>query len=68
MEFHVSECATGWFGRDCLQNCQGHCKVGTTCDPKNGRCLGGCAPGWMNDMCTARMYWTLIVSTYLNHS
>lgn len=43
------ECDEGYYGNDCLQQCQ--CMNGATCDHVTGMCY--CTTGWTGAMCEA---------------
>ena len=43
-------CAGGTYGLECNEVC-GHCKFKTYCHNTNGTCLGGCEPGFLDDLC-----------------
>ncbi|XP_062603103.1 uncharacterized protein LOC134264851 [Saccostrea cucullata] len=43
-------CSSGFYGRDCLQNCSGHCYGNKTCDPVDGTCKI-CAEEYIGKKC-----------------
>ena len=45
------ECDAGTFGKDCKSNCSSNCNRGT-CERVNGKCFGGCKPGYMGNKCS----------------
>lgn len=52
----IIECNNGTYGENCTYQC-GQCLNSVTCDHVNGKCFGGCKPGWQKtDKCDKRMY------------
>lgn len=46
-----TECREGWYGVNCKQQCEGHCREGTICYHVTGQCDRGCDAGWTGYMC-----------------
>ena len=61
--FFSEKCTSGFYGHNCLDAC-GHCLGTSACDPVNGRCTNGCAPGWQQTAkCDiSRWYFTIDIS------
>lgn len=47
----MTECKEGWYGVNCKQQCERHCRDGATCNQVTGHCDRGCEAGWTGDMC-----------------
>lgn len=47
--FFLSVCPSGWYGRNCSQQCGQHCIP--SCDRFTGVCELGCKPGWKGQFC-----------------
>ncbi|XP_055885748.1 angiopoietin-1 receptor-like isoform X2 [Biomphalaria glabrata] len=45
----VSGCPEGLWGNNCQYRCDAGCKLG--CKQNDGKCLGGCKPGWTGKNC-----------------
>lgn len=45
----LAECPIGIYGLNCLKKC-GHC-VNNSCDPGDGKCLGGCEGWYVGYLC-----------------
>lgn len=45
------ECTDGWYGLNCTQKCDGHCRDDTACNHMTGMCEGGCDAGWTGNLC-----------------
>lgn len=39
------ECTDGWYGLNCTQKCDGHCRDDTACNHMTGMCEGECDAG-----------------------
>lgn len=50
------ECTERWFGVNCSQACDGHCRENMTCDHVSGECDRGCDAGWTGRMCGKGKY------------
>lgn len=46
-----SACRKGWYGVNCSQQCEGHCRDNNTCNHVTGQCDRGCDAGWTGMMC-----------------
>ena len=49
--FCFTECSSGVFGKDCVENCSMTCGDPGVCDKVTGHCNGSCLPGWEGDVC-----------------
>ena len=47
MYITISACPDGWYGQDCIHQC--NCVNGASCDRKTGRCI--CSNGWRGIRC-----------------
>lgn len=46
-----TKCGEGLYGKQCSQQCHGHCKDNVTCNHVTGQCDEGCTTGWKGAMC-----------------
>ena len=44
------ECDAGTFGKECKSYCSSNC-INGACNHVNGKCSGGCKPGYREDKC-----------------
>ncbi len=47
----IPDCVGGWFGKNCLEECSGHCAGSQHCDVVDGHCPNGCQDWWSGDKC-----------------
>lgn len=61
-EWTVVVCESGYYGKDCRQQCSINCNVTTHCNKVTGQCEGGCKPGWTGSTCNQSMnFWLLFL-------
>ena len=53
--FFSTACATGYFGKDCVENCSMTCGDPGVCDKVTGHC-NDCLAGWEGDTCQKGKY------------
>lgn len=61
--FFITECAFGFYGTDCKQNCPGYCRKNVTCNQFTGVCNEGCVTGWVGLYCNKSNF---VFDTVLN--
>lgn len=59
--FLISECQSGYFGKDCLGRCSVNCYDTSICDRFTGHCTRGCKQGWTGNMCDKRIFLNIIL-------
>ena len=60
-------CETGKFGQNCSETC-GKCFENKPCNHVNGTCAGGCAAGFMTELCNTSILYNLFIPfSYVCH-
>lgn len=44
-------CVSGYYGKNCNNQCSINCYMNRSCDRVTGECDGGCKPGWTGINC-----------------
>lgn len=66
-EWTVVVCKSGYYGKECKQQCSINCNVTTQCNKVTGQCEGGCKPGWTGNTCDHSMnIWLLYLKRRRN--
>lgn len=51
----ISECPSGFYGKNCNQQCSSNCFVTNNCNRFTGQCDKGCKLGWIGSTCDQGM-------------
>ena len=51
IQYFFIECAFGFYGIGCLQECSSFCKISRNCHHVTGLCKDGCKNGWQGNNC-----------------
>lgn len=44
-------CVSGYYGKNCSNQCSINCDMASSCDKLTGECDRGCKPGWSGIHC-----------------